>query len=56
MLDQLHQVVTSRTRIVITYYNYLWEPALRIGNLLRLKLWTPLQNWLAMSDIENLLY
>ena len=56
MFQQLHLVVTPRTRIVITYYNYLWEPALRMGDLLRLKLWTPLQNWLAMSDIENLLY
>ena len=56
MFEQLHQVVTPRTRIIITYYNYLWEPALRIGDLLRLKLWTPLQNWLGMSDIENLLY
>jgi ubiquinone/menaquinone biosynthesis C-methylase UbiE len=56
MFQQLHRVVTPRTRIIVTYYNYLWEPALRMGDLLRLKLWTPLQNWLSMSDIENLLY
>ena len=54
--EQLHRVVTPRTRIVITYYNYLWEPILGIGDVLRLKLWTPLQNWLSMSDLENLLY
>ncbi len=43
------------TRVIISYYSFLWEPVLKIGELLGLK--TPLhnQNWLASEDIENLL-
>ena len=53
--ENLHRVCTPRTRIVISYYNFLWEPILRLGELLGLKAKQPLQNWLAPADIENLL-
>lgn len=52
----LAKVCTPQTRIIITYYNYLWEPILRLANRLKLKTTQPLQNWLSLSDIENLLY
>lgn len=53
--ENLHRVCTSRTRIVISYYNFVWEPILRTGELLGLKAKQPVQNWLAPADIENLL-
>ncbi|MBI3631387.1 MAG: glycosyltransferase [Candidatus Staskawiczbacteria bacterium] len=52
----LRRVVNSKTKIVITYYNYLWEPILRLAELLHIKDRQPLQNWLSLKDIENILY
>lgn len=47
--------VTPRTKIIISSYNYLWEPILRLGEFFHLKAKQPLQNWLSIKDIENLL-
>jgi len=53
---ELKKVVHSGSRVVITYYNYLWEPVLKIGEKLGAKMRTGTQNWLPLSEIENLLY
>ncbi len=53
---QLKKVTTPQTRVLITYYNFLWEPILRLGELLGLKMKQPLQNWLPLSEIQNFLY
>ncbi len=45
----------SQTRIVISQYNYQWEPVLRAGELFHLKLKQPAQNWFSNSDTCNLL-
>ena len=50
----LHQVCHSSTRIVVTYYNYLWEPILRLAERLGLKARQALQNWLPPQDLTNL--
>ncbi len=55
-LQQLHRVVNPGSRIVLTYHNYLWEPVLKLAEFFRLKRPQPFRNWLASSDIENLLY
>jgi SAM-dependent methyltransferase len=44
-----------RTRIVVTYYNFVWEPLLRLGERLGRKMPIPQQNWLGMRDLTNLL-
>src|SRR3989304_7558763 len=44
------------SRLVVTYYNYLWEPVLRLAESLGMKMPPDYQNWLSLSDIENLLY
>jgi glycosyltransferase involved in cell wall biosynthesis/ubiquinone/menaquinone biosynthesis C-methylase UbiE len=51
----LQQVTTPDSRIVVTYFNSLWEPLLRIGEKLGLKMPQDYQNWLNRHDIENLL-
>lgn len=56
VFDQLKKVSTPNTRVIIAYYNYLWEPILRILEKIKLKMPQPLQNWLSLLDIENLLY
>lgn len=43
------------TRIVITYYNYLWESILRLGSILHIRRPQSYQNWLPSEDIANLL-
>lgn len=53
---QLPKISHSGTRIIVTYYNRLWEPILRLAEVLKLKRPSPLQNWLSTNDLENLLY
>ena len=43
------------TRIIISYYNFIWEPILKMGELLGLKMPQQHQNWLSPEDICNLL-
>lgn len=56
VLANLKGLVTPRTKIIISTYSYLWEPVLRLGEVLGLKARQPLQNWLSTNDIKNLLY
>lgn len=51
----LKAISRERTRIVITYYNYLWEPILRLAEFLNLKARGPVQNWMSPGDVENML-
>lgn len=44
-----------QTRIVISQYNYLWEPVLRASEFFRLKLKQPAQNWFSNGDTCSLL-
>jgi SAM-dependent methyltransferase len=55
VLECVHPLTTEDTRIVITYYNYLWEWILRLGSLVRIRRPQPYQNWLPPADIANLL-
>ncbi len=43
------------TRIIVSYYNFLWEPILKMGEIFRLKMPQQYQNWLSSEDICNLL-
>lgn len=54
-LRRLRVCCTPKTRIVIAYYNFLWEPFLRLTEWLGLKMPQQQQNWLSPSDIHNLL-
>lgn len=51
----IKKIITPKTRIIIIYYNYLWEPLVKLAELLKLKIKQPIQNWLSITDIENLL-
>jgi len=54
--EELKKVSDEKTRIIITCYNYLWEPILTVGERFGMKMPQPLQNWLSPKDIENFLY
>ncbi|MBK8847947.1 MAG: glycosyltransferase [Bacteroidetes bacterium] len=55
VFEQLHRVCHQYTKIIITYYSYLWEPVIKWGERLGIKTKTPNQNWLSQQDIRNLL-
>lgn len=55
VLRQLHKVCHANTKIIITYYNFLWEPVLKFGEMIGYKTKTPAQNWLSLAEIQSLL-
>ncbi len=55
VLEQIRPLTTEDTRVVVTYYSYLWEWVLRLGSLLRIRRPYSYQNWLPPADIINLL-
>lgn len=56
VFHNLKKVSNEETRVVITYFNYAWEPILRLAESLGFKAKQPRQHWLSEKDIENLLY
>ncbi|MBN8697853.1 MAG: glycosyltransferase [Bacteroidetes bacterium] len=56
VFEQLHSVCHPQTKIIVTYYNFLWEPVLKLGEWIGYKTKTPRQNWLSLSEINNLLF
>ena len=40
---ELHKVCDTDTKIIITYYNYIWQPLLKLAEKLRLK--TPIKSY-----------
>lgn len=56
VLERIRPATTEKTRIIITYYNYLWEYLLRLGSLVGVRRPYEYQNWLPPGDIANLLY
>lgn len=55
-LRSIRRFCTSKTRLIISYYNFLWEPMLKTGELLGFKMPQKNQNWLSSADIDNLLH
>jgi SAM-dependent methyltransferase len=55
-LERLRELLSPTGRIIVTYYNFVWEPALKLAEKTGQKTSWPDQNWLSMADIENLLH
>jgi len=53
--EESKKLMHDRSRLIITNYSYLWEPALRLLEKLYLKMPQFRQNWLSMADINNLI-
>jgi SAM-dependent methyltransferase len=53
--ELLHSLCTAETRIVVSYYSRLWEPVIRLGERIGLKMPTQTQNWLSADDISAFL-
>jgi SAM-dependent methyltransferase len=54
-LERLHRLAHARTRVIVTYHNFMWLPVLKLGEALGLKMPTPEQSWLSLDDLANLL-
>ena len=55
VLHSIQKFCHSGTKLIISNYNYIWEPFLRFTQFIGLKARQPLQNWLTPADIKNLL-
>ena len=51
----MQSACTPSTRIIINYYNFLWEPLLKFGEKISLKMPEKYQNWISADDLENFL-
>lgn len=50
-----HRVCNPDTRLIITYYNFLWQPLLSLGEKLGFKMPQKISNWLSPNDVRNIL-
>ena len=55
VLERVRSACGPQTRLVIAYFNALWEPALKLGAKLKMRQDLPGANWLSTEDIANLL-
>ncbi|MCG8308978.1 MAG: bifunctional class I SAM-dependent methyltransferase/glycosyltransferase family 2 protein [Cytophagales bacterium] len=56
VFSSLRSICHPRTRIIINYYNFLWEPILLFGEAIGIKRSSPKQNWLTKRDLQTFLY
>jgi ubiquinone/menaquinone biosynthesis C-methylase UbiE len=54
-LRLVHHLCAPSTRIVISYYSHLWEPVLKLAELLHLRAKQPEINYIATADFMNLM-
>jgi SAM-dependent methyltransferase len=54
-IHNIYRLCHSQTRIIISHYNFLWEPLFKLLESLKLKQKQPNQNWFSNKDVVNLL-
>ena len=54
-LRRVHDLCTPSTRIVISYYSHLWEPVLKLAEVMRLRARQAKINYIATADFLNLM-
>jgi hypothetical protein len=55
LLEQLRPLCAPQTRVILTYFSNLWKPIFGLASRLGLADTGPAQNWVAPSDVHNLL-
>lgn len=55
VLDAIQGVCTAETRIIVSYYNYHWDPVLKLGKSLGMQMPQPEGNYLSSQDICGIL-
>jgi SAM-dependent methyltransferase len=52
---EIKKLCHPHTRLILTHYNYIWEPLIKFSEFIRIKQRTPYQNWLSRNDVINIL-
>ncbi len=55
VLEQLRSLCTPTTRLILTFYNPIWEGILQFASAIGQRMPLPAQNWLSHHDVRNLL-
>lgn len=55
-LEGVRRFCDADTRIIVSIYNFAWQPLLLLGETLGLKMPHPEQSWISLDDLRNLLY
>lgn len=55
LFETLRPLCHERTKVIVNYYNFLWEPFLKFAEWIGMKRKAPRQNWLSRMDVDNLL-
>ena len=56
LFDALHHVSHSKTRIIIYNYSRLWQPVLRLAEVLGLKQAQPPESWIPQEEVRTMLH
>ncbi len=56
LLQNVCDYSQENTRILITSYNFVWEPVFSLLEKINFRTPQPTQNWLSLKDIFNLMY
>lgn len=54
LFEKMHRHCVRETRLVTAYYSHLWYPALRLSELLKMRMRQPVQNALSPADVASL--
>ncbi len=54
-LNGLKKICKPDTRIIIVYFNYLWQPLMKFAEWFGLRMRRPIMHWLPLQDIRNIL-
>jgi SAM-dependent methyltransferase len=52
MFENLHDLCTRETRLIVGYFSHFWHPLLKIAEWMQLKMPQPPQNVLALADVR----
>ncbi len=55
ILEKIHTVSHSRTRLILNFHSGLWRPLLGLGSVAGIRAKHPPCNWLSADDMSNLL-
>jgi len=53
-LNGLKKICKPDTRIIVVYFNYLWQPILKCAEWFGLRMKRPIMHWLPPQDIRNI--
>ena len=54
LFESLHDHCSRDARLIIVYFSHMWYPALKLAELLRLRMPQPAQNVLAPADVRGI--